>query len=287
MFSVNSVKTAALLLYNQQSLQYIFRCEALIHWKYSSDRLNLEEAFMQAEKAEPFIAIVDDDPDVRETLFALMEESGFKAVCCPDIATFMALGDPPKIDLALIDLRLRGESGLTLAIHIREHYEIPIVMLTGVGDDTDKIVGLETGADDYMTKPFNPRELVARIRAVLRRYGYGTTKPPTTPDNEIAFGTLRLDTQYRRLLNKADEEIPLTNAEYVLLEYFARNPGRIIPRPELLVELGSDMQRFVDRTIDVLILRLRRKIEVVPSKPVHLQTRRAQGYLFNLSADHN
>ncbi|MCH2069288.1 response regulator transcription factor [Shimia sp.] len=236
-------------------------------------------------QAEPLIAIVDDDESVRDTLSALMRDSGFGAVCCPDIAAFMALGDPPHIDMALIDLRLRGESGLTLAIHIRERYEIPIVMLTGVGDEIDKIIGLETGADDYLIKPFNPRELVARIRAVLRRYGHGTAKPSVASGQGIAFRDMRIDVQSRRLLDREGEEVPLTNAEYRLLEYFARNPNRVIPRPELLKELGSDVERYVDRTIDVLILRLRRKIEPVPSKPVHLQTRRAQGYIFNLGAE--
>ena len=98
---------------------------------------------MQAEKSEPLIAIVDDDPNMRETLSALMRDSGFAPICCADISGFHALGDPPPVDLALIDLRLRGESGLTLAIHIRERYEIPIVMLTGVGDEIDKIIGLK------------------------------------------------------------------------------------------------------------------------------------------------
>ncbi|WP_294224902.1 response regulator transcription factor [uncultured Shimia sp.] len=240
---------------------------------------------MQTGKDDPLIAIVDDDESVRDTLSALMRESGFDAVCCPDIAAFMALGDPPQVDLALIDLRLRGESGLTLAIHIRERYEIPIVMLTGVGDEIDKIIGLETGADDYLIKPFNPRELVARIRAVLRRYGHGSAKTGVAPGQGIAFRDMRVDLQSRRLLDAQGDEVPLTNAEYRLLEYFARNPDRVIPRPELLKELGSDMERYVDRTIDVLILRLRRKIEPVPSKPVHLQTRRAQGYIFNLGTD--
>lgn len=240
---------------------------------------------MQRGRAEPLIAIVDDDANVRETLSALMLESGFDAVCCPDIPAFMALGDPPQVDMALIDLRLRGESGLTLAIHIRERYEIPIVMLTGVGDEIDKIIGLETGADDYLIKPFNPRELVARIRAVLRRYGHGKSKPGASAARGIAFGSKRVDVQSRRLMDAEGEEIPLTNAEYRLLEYFVRNPERVIPRTELLEELGADMQRYVDRTIDVLILRLRRKIEPVPSKPMHLQTRRAQGYIFRLAPD--
>ena len=230
---------------------------------------------MTRANRQPTIAIVDDDAQVRQTLSALLEQSGYHAIACPDSAAFHALGDPPAIDLALIDLRLRGESGLMLAIQIREKYNLPIVMLTGVGDEIDKIIGLETGADDYLIKPFNPRELVARIRAVLRRYGHGAVTPPAT-GHEIGFG------DKRELQDAAGNEIPLTNAEYRLLDYFVRNPGRIIPRPELLDELGSDSERYLDRTIDVLILRLRRKIEPIPSKPVHLQTRRAQGYIFVL-----
>jgi len=236
--------------------------------------------------ARPVIAIIDDDADVRETLSALMESSGFTPVAFQDSAGFKAAGDPEDFDLALIDLRLKGESGLSLAIHIREISELPIVMLTGVGDEIDKIIGLETGADDYLMKPFNPRELVARIRAVLRRYGHGIASATRTgKDQQIIFGRKRVDLQRRELLDENGEEIPLTNAEYVLLDYFVRNPDRIIPRTELMKEIGSDMQRYVDRTIDVLILRLRRKIENVPSKPVHLQTRRAQGYIFVLQAD--
>ena len=241
-----------------------------------------------APQSQPTIAIVDDDAQVRETLSALMEQSGYRAIACEDIPAFKALGDPPPIDLALIDLRLRGESGLMLAIHIREKYNLPIVMLTGVGDEIDKIIGLETGADDYLIKPFNPRELIARIRAVLRRYGHGVgavsvgAGVQTPAASEIFFADKRVNLQKRELQDTQGDEIPLTNAEYRLLEYFVKNPDRIIPRTELLGELGSNTDRYVDRTIDVLILRLRRKIEPIPSKPVHLQTRRAQGYIFVL-----
>lgn len=242
-------------------------------------------------RSTPTIAIIDDDAQMRATLEALMEQSGYHAVTCADIPAFMALGDPPRIDLALIDLRLRGESGLMLAIHIREKYNLPIIMLTGVGDEIDKIIGLETGADDYLIKPFNPRELIARIRAVLRRYGHGgaqvsAMKPGTAaiPNDQDAFrfSDKRVDLQKRELQDALGDEIPLTNAEYRLLVYFVKNADRIIPRLELLQELGSNTDRYLDRTIDVLILRLRRKIEPIPSKPVHLLTRRAQGYLFVL-----
>ena len=229
------------------------------------------------------VAIIDDDADLRLTLAELLADNGFRPLAFPDGAAFLALGPRPAVDLALIDLRLRGENGLTLAIRIRETLGIPVVMLTGRGDEMDKIIGLETGADDYMMKPFNPRELIARLRAVLRRAGHPAMQPPDRSASTIrAFGRLKLDETRRELLDRDGSEIPLTNAEYRLLDYFLRHPGRIIPRTELLTELGNDLSHYMDRTIDVLILRLRRKIEAVPSKPVHLQTRRGQGYVFVL-----
>ncbi|MFV0332736.1 MAG: winged helix-turn-helix domain-containing protein [Tropicimonas sp.] len=229
----------------------------------------------------PVVAVIDDDDDLRATVAALLEENGFTPLPLPDGASFFALAPEPAVDLALIDLRLRGESGLTLAVQIRERFGLPIVMLTGRGDELDQIIGLESGADDYMMKPFNPRELIARLRAVLRRAGHPALSAPASPGNQMrAFGVLRLDLTRRELLGPDGTEVPLTNAEYRLLDYFLRNPDRIIPRTELLSELGNDLSQYMDRTIDVLILRLRRKIEPVPSKPMHLQTRRGQGYIF-------
>ncbi|SNT76162.1 response regulator [Paracoccus seriniphilus] len=231
--------------------------------------------------AGPVVAVVDDDPDLRSSVAALLAENGFTPVPVADSAGFFAAAASQSIDLALIDLRLHGESGLALAIQIRERMGLPIVMLTGRGDDTDKIIGLETGADDFMMKPFNPRELLARIRAVLRRSGHsGVALPDRSQSQFLRFGRLRLDQTRRELIGPDGNEIPLTNAEYRLLEYFLRHPDRIIARTDLLRELGSDLSLYVDRTVDVLILRLRRKIEPVPSKPIHLQTRRGQGYIF-------
>lgn len=232
----------------------------------------------------PRIAIVDDDPDMRNTLSQLLGENGFDTKALASSQEFYDLGDQPAIDLALIDLKLKGESGLTLAINIRKDSDLPIVMLTGVGDVVDKIVGLEVGSDDYLMKPFNPRELIARLRAVLRRYGVTQTPRSANPKPDAAsalrFGGNILDQSQRALFDAEGVEIALTNAEYRLLEYFLRHPNRVIPRPELLAELGNDLSHYVDRTIDVLILRLRRKIEKSPSKPLHLQTRRGQGYIF-------
>ncbi len=242
---------------------------------------------MESADIRAKIAVVDDDEGVRLALDSLLFENGFDPILLKSSHEFFALGSKPDVDLALIDLKLNGESGLALAIQIRHLHDLPIVMLTGQGDEVDKIVGLETGADDYIMKPFNPRELVARLRAVLRRYGNNTTpiNPQSSTGLGIRFGSKILNRTHRQLLSASGDEIPLTNAEFRLLEFFLTNPNRIIPRLELLTELGSDSSNYVDRTIDVLILRLRRKIEDVPSKPVHLQTRRAQGYIFVLDGE--
>lgn len=229
----------------------------------------------------PKIGIVDDEASMRDALVALLSENHFDPVPMAGIADYQDNIDQTALDLVLIDLQLKGESGLTLAMDIRRAGDVPIVMLTGRGDETDKIVGLEVGADDYVLKPFNPRELVARIRAVLRRAGKPVAALSTTPDQDrITFGRLVVDQKQRILMDDQDDEISLTNAEYRLLDYFLSRPNEVIPRVDLLAELGSDLTKYVDRTVDVLILRLRRKIEKNPSKPEHLQTRRGQGYIF-------
>ena len=195
------------------------------------------------------IAVIDDDVDVRLALEALLFENGFDPILLTGSHDFHALGPKPNVDLTLIDLKLNGESGLALAMHIRERFDLPIVMLTGVGDEVDKIVGLETGADDYLMKPFNPRELVARIRAVLRRYGRSApvvAEANAVGQGSLCFGDKVLSPAERRLTSLGGEEISLTNAEYRLLEFFLRHPETIIPRPKLLAELGSDLTQYVD-----------------------------------------
>jgi DNA-binding response OmpR family regulator len=229
----------------------------------------------------PKIGIVDDEAGMRDALVALLYENQFEPVPMASSDDFAVVQKTVELDLVLIDLQLRGESGLALAMDIRRSGNLPIVMLTGRGDETDKIVGLEIGADDYMLKPFNPLELIARIRAVLRRYGKGElVQPDVTSGHSAAFGSLSIDRENRVLSDTSGTEISLTNAEYRLLDFFLSRPNEIIPRVELLAEIGSDLTRYMDRTIDVLILRLRRKIEENPSKPTHLQTRRGQGYIF-------
>lgn len=236
--------------------------------------------------SRPKIGIVDDEAGMRDALSALLSENQFEPVPMESSSDFNVIRKSVDLDLVLIDLQLRGESGLELAMNIRRSQDLPIVMLTGRGDETDKIVGLEVGADDYLLKPFNPRELIARIRAVLRRYGKGgaIAKSHDCTADQVVVGSLTLDRTERMVRASNGAEVALTNAEYRLLDYFLSRPNEIIPRVELLAEIGSDLSRYMDRTIDVLILRLRRKIEENPSKPVHLQTRRGQGYIFVMGA---
>jgi DNA-binding response OmpR family regulator len=228
------------------------------------------------------IGIVDDEAGMREALVALLNENHFDPIPMESSADFLAIHGSVKFDLILIDLQLKGESGLALAMDIRRKSDLPIVMLTGRGDETDKIIGLEVGADDYVLKPFNPRELIARIRAVLRRCGKGASAPIVLDENDqtVTLGKLTVDRTNKIVITQDGTEVPLTNAEYRLLSFFLDRPNKIIPRVDLLAAIGSDLNRYMDRTIDVLILRLRRKIEDNPSKPVHLQTRRGQGYIF-------
>jgi DNA-binding response OmpR family regulator len=228
------------------------------------------------------IGIVDDEVGVRESLIALLSENEFEPVPMESSADFEVLRSSVQLDLILIDLQLKGESGLELAMEIRRTSDLPIIMVTGRGDETDKIVGLEVGADDYMLKPFNPRELIARIRAVLRRYDKDGSNPSILNKNKnmTALEAVQIDHKNKIVTTHDGDEISLTNAEYRLLDFFLERPNTVISRVDLLAEIGSDLTRYMDRTIDVLILRLRRKIEENASKPVHLQTRRGQGYIF-------
>lgn len=229
------------------------------------------------------VAIIDDDPLMRSALADLLSENGFEA------KTFNGSAELKKENLAqfnlfLIDWRLGKENGLDVMNMIHQSLNTPVIMLSGVGDEIDKTIGLEAGADDYISKPFNPRELMARIRALMRRYNFiesnSTRRTTINEDNNIRFGDFSIDTTNRLLLNNTGEEVHLTNGEYRLLEYLATNHDRIIDRTELLNYLGSDLSEYVERTVDVMILRLRGKIEASPSKPVFLQTRRGRGYVF-------
>jgi DNA-binding response OmpR family regulator len=182
------------------------------------------------------------------------------------------------VDLVLLDIRMPGEDGLSLARWLREHAKIGVIMITGSADTVDRIAGLEVGADDYIAKPFDLREVLARVRSVMRRVAAMPTKP--TKPNEVRFGRFILDLTAKRLATEAGEAVGLTSMEFDLLEAFATHPNRVLSRDQLLdLAHGKSAEPF-DRSIDIRVTRLRRKIEADPNKPQFIKTIRGAGYFF-------
>ncbi len=227
------------------------------------------------------ILVVDDDPDLRDLLGRYLKEQGFEVTAVEDAAAMDSFLADNSTDLIILDLMLPGEDGLSVAKRLRTKDETPIIMLSARGDDVDRIVGLEVGADDYLPKPFNPRELLARIRAVLRR-------PKASPENEsdpsqqqaFDFGPFHLDLVTQEL-TRQDEKIPLTSGEFSLLKIFVEHPGRVLSRDAIIDILKGYERSPYDRSIDVRVTRLRRKIETDPTSPVYIHTVWGEGYRFS------
>jgi two-component system phosphate regulon response regulator OmpR len=223
------------------------------------------------------ILVVDDDPALCELLSAYLGQSGFAVTTAGDgtgMRRALAHGTP---DAIVLDLMLPGDDGLTLARELRGHSDVPILMLSARGEEIDRVVGLEMGADDYLAKPFSPRELLARLRALLRRT-HGETS--AGDGGGMRFGPFVLDSAARRLLRDGSE-VRLTGAEFDLLRAMAERPNRVLTR-DVLIDLlkGYDRDPF-DRSIDIRVTRLRRKIEDDPAAPAYIRTVRGEGYLFN------
>ncbi|WP_018606604.1 response regulator [Uliginosibacterium gangwonense] len=239
---------------------------------------------------EPRVLIVDDEQDMRELLCDLIESAGLHAFAVEDGAGMRHELAGGEYSLLILDLRLRREDGLTLARAVRQHSSIPIMILTGKGDETDRILGLELAADDYLMKPFNPRELLARVRALLRRAGElapGTSaRKPTTPHEVAHFGGWTLDFTTRVLQDAQHQHCTLTPSEFSLLETLVKNANRVLTRDQLLEHMRGEHTEVFDRTIDVLILRLRRKIEPNPEHPGFIRTERGMGYIFTAPVEH-
>ncbi len=226
------------------------------------------------------ILVVDDDDDVRSTVAEYLLRNGFAVTECDGGDALRCAMAARPIDLAVLDINMPGDDGLTLAREIRSCGEAGIIMLTAKSDDVDRIVGLEIGADDYLTKPFNPRELLARVRAVLRRASRGG-EAPATMGREVQMGKCRLNLDSRKLYEADGREVPLTAMEFDLLKCFAEHPRRVLTRDQLLdLAHNKEMEAF-DRSIDTRITRIRRKIERDPAKPECLKTVRGAGYVFN------
>ncbi len=224
------------------------------------------------------ILVVDDDAGLRTLLEQYLGTQGYGVTTAADGKDMDAALATINPDLVILDLMMPGEDGLSIARRLRASTALPIIMLSARGEDIDRIVGLEVGADDYLPKPFNPRELLARIRAVLRR-GQGMAETVNTAQRVNDFGPFRLDIEAQRLLCDG-EEVPLTTAEFAILRIFVEHPNRVLTRDGLMDMIKGYERDPFDRSIDVRVTRLRRKIEPDPANPVYIRTVWGQGYLF-------
>jgi DNA-binding response OmpR family regulator len=245
---------------------------------------------------QPELLVVDDEADLRRALARYFGFNNFAVRAAENAAVARALVQAKTPDLALIDINMPGESGLSLARWLRDSYpRMGLVMLTGASDSVDRIVGIEIGADDYITKPFEMREVLARLRALLRRLGpapspaagsvamvSGATGGPG-PDGALPglpFGQCRLDLEGRRLLGADGQAVEITSAEFDLLALFARHPDKPLNRDQIMEQGHRRGWDVFDRSIDLRVMRLRRKIEANPEKPEVLKTVRGVGYMY-------
>jgi two-component system phosphate regulon response regulator OmpR len=230
------------------------------------------------------IVVVDDEPEICELLAEYLGHAGFAVSTADGGGAMRKILEERPADLVILDVNMPGEDGLSLARHLRAHATVGIVMLTAAGETVDRIVGLEMGADDYLAKPVDMRELLARVRAVLRRVPTGAPRvgedQAEPAPHKARFGPCRLDLDAHRLYDAAGEEVAITSMEFDLLKAFAEHPNRVLSRDQLLdLAHNKDWEPF-DRSIDIRIARLRRKIESDPAKPQVIKTVRGAGYIF-------
>ncbi|GJB60141.1 DNA-binding response regulator [Aeromonas caviae] len=231
-------------------------------------------------QGSPHILVVDDHSEIRDLLKRFLEQHGMRVSCARDGKEMKRLLDEREFDLLVLDLMMPGEDGLTLCRELRVKSRLPIIMLTAMGEETDRIIGLEMGADDYLSKPFNPRELLARIKAVMRRTQAESLPVPETLTRDLRFDRWLLDVNRRELVDEEGVGMSLSTAEFDLLKVFLERPQRVLSRDQLLdLARGREAVAF-DRAIDTLVSRLRRKLERDPKNPELIKTIWGGGYLF-------
>lgn len=231
-------------------------------------------------ETRPHILVVDDEVSIREPLARYLSDHGFRVSEARGAAEARTQLAGYAIDLVVLDIMMPGEDGLSLCRHVRESSDTPVILLTARAEDTDRIVGLEIGADDYVTKPFNPRELVARIRGVLRRTGTGRARVRAPETETYAFADWVLKAGARELVDRDGIAVPLSTGEYRLLLALVNHPRQVLSRDQLLdITQGREAHAF-DRAIDNQVSRLRRKIEDDPRSPELIKTVWGGGYTF-------
>lgn len=240
---------------------------------------------MAPQSSVEHILVVDDDARIRQMLSRYFEDEGYRVTAVADGSAMRTHFHAFDFNIILLDLMLPGESGLELAREIRARSDVPIIMLTGKDDVLDRIVGLELGADDYMAKPFHLREVLARVRTIMRRRNQTAAAGAGAPEDRIGFEGRTLDLSRRELTTPDDGRVELTTGEFDMLAIFVRNPGRVLSR-ETLMDLtrGRNLEAF-DRSIDAQIARLRKKIEVDPADPQFIKSVRGIGYVFTGKID--
>lgn len=226
------------------------------------------------------ILVVDDSRDIRDPLVRYLIKNGYRASQAESAAKARQILKDSAIDLVVLDIMMPGEDGLSLCRHLRETSTIPIILLTAMTEETDRIVGLEMGADDYVAKPFNPRELLARIKAVLRRLNSLPPDHNAVDGDRIRFDNWQLDTRRRELIGEDGVSTPLSTGEFRLLSVFLNHPDRVLSRDQLLDLTQSRSADVFDRSIDNQVSRLRKKIEVDVKSPQFIQTVWGGGYRF-------
>ncbi len=232
------------------------------------------------------ILVVDDDSAIRRMLVDYLGTHGYAVHEAADGATLRQLIEADLPDVVLLDVNLPGEDGLTLARFLRDRYDVAIIMVTGAGETVDRILGLEMGADDYVTKPFDPRELRARIKSVLRRMQPTAQTAPAAgterraQDGRIRIGRCMLDLASRQLFDADGTDVPITAMEFDLLKTFIAHPNQVLTRDRLLTLTRNRSWEPFDRSIDIRITRLRRKVEADPDNPLAIRTVRGAGYMF-------
>lgn len=233
----------------------------------------------------PHIAVVDDHRDIRDLVGKYLAQHGYRISVAENAASLRRLLERNALDLIILDVMMPGEDGLSLCRHVRGSTEVPIIFLTAVAEDTDRIIGLELGADDYLTKPFNPRELLARIKAVLRRVNSLPPQRAMLKAKEVRFDRWVLSVGRRELVGSDGVVVPLSTAEFRLLTAFLDHAGLVLSRDQLLdLTSGRNAESF-DRSIDNQVSRLRRKIELDPKNPVLIKTHWGGGYSFTAEVE--